>query len=153
MNRGLKSLVPVRGLFAILMGILMAGMLVIGQAQPAKAMTPDEIVAAAAANITSVSATEAKPYFDSKVLFIDVREPSEYQAGHIPGAVNIPRGILEFNIAKLAADKSTPMVVYCASGKRSALATEALGKLGYTKAVNMTIGLPSWTAAGYPTEK
>ncbi|WP_054773206.1 rhodanese-like domain-containing protein [Methylogaea oryzae] len=81
---------------------------------------------------------------------LDVREPAEYAAGCLPGAVNIPRGVLEFkidNIPVFKDDKQSPILVYCQSGGRSALAAEALQKLGY-QPLSLAGGFGAWKDAG-----
>src|SRR4029077_9259041 len=65
-------------------------------------------------------------------VVLDVREPEEYDQGAIPGAVHIPRGHLESKIEGQVADRSTPIIVQCASGVRSAFAAKTLQDLGYT---------------------
>src|SRR5262245_51442081 len=64
-------------------------------------------------------------------VMLDVREPDEYEQGAIPGAVHIPRGHLESNIEPRVPDHSTPLIVYCAGGTRSAFAAKTLEELGY----------------------
>jgi rhodanese-related sulfurtransferase len=111
------------------------------------------MVAAAKAEITEITVADAKGLLDQGgYLFIDVREPNETAMGTIPGAVAIPRGLLEFRIAGEAPDKNGKIVVYCKSGGRSALATQTLGKMGYTAAVSMNGGWGAWEEAGYPIE-
>ncbi len=88
-----------------------------------------------------------------KLVILDVREPSEYKAGHIPYAKNLPRGFLEFKIAKLVPDKSTPIVVYCRSGHRASLATLRLMTMGYGNAKNLKGGIVGWKKAGYKVKK
>jgi len=89
-----------------------------------------------------------------KLVILDVREPSEYKAGHIPYAKNLPRGLLEFKIAKLVPDKSTPIVVYCRSGGRGSLATLRLMTMGYGNVKNLEKGfIFGWKKAGYKVEK
>jgi phage shock protein E len=68
---------------------------------------------------------------------IDVREPVEFQAGHVPGALNLPLGELEARITQEAPDKEQPLALYCASGRRSAMGVATLKRLGYLKAVNL----------------
>jgi rhodanese-related sulfurtransferase len=85
-------------------------------------------------------------------VFLDVREPDEYKAGHIPGAVNIPRGLLESRIEDQVSDKNSTIVVYCRSGVRSALASATLVKMGYKGVLNMDGGWKAWQEAGYPAE-
>jgi rhodanese-related sulfurtransferase len=92
---------------------------------------------------------------------IDIREPAEYQKAHIPGAVHLPRGMLEFEIHNLVdATKSDqnlnsadqPIVLYCGTGGRSALAAQCLEALGYKKVSSMSGGLVAWAAAHLPLE-
>ena len=86
-------------------------------------------------------------------LLIDTREPAEWAAGHIPGATLLPRGILEGKIEDLAPDVDQPIVVYCASGGRSALAAESLQRMGYRKVLSLAGGFNAWQEAGYRVER
>jgi rhodanese-related sulfurtransferase len=93
------------------------------------------------------------------MVFVDVREPAEWQAGHVPGAVHVPRGLLEFKADpslpaahEKALDPAKKLVVYCASGGRSALAAKTLKDMGYPDVVNMTGGFGTWSQAGKPVE-
>ena len=79
-----------------------------------------------------------------EALFLDVREPDEYEQGAIPGAVHIPRGQLETNVEGKIPDHSTPIVIYCASGFRSAFAAKTLQDLGYENVVNVRPGFNQW---------
>lgn len=83
-------------------------------------------------------------------LLIDTREPAEWATGHIPGATLLPRGILEGKIEDLAPDVDQPIVVYCASGGRSALAAESLQRMGYRKVLSLAGGFAAWRDAGHP---
>lgn len=110
-------------------------------------VTAMDLVAAAKQTITEISVLDAKPALSSH-LVLDVREPAEFAAGQIPNAINIPRGLLEFQIANhpdFAGQQAADIIVYCQSGGRSALATESLHKLGYTKAVSLAGGYKSWS--------
>lgn len=80
---------------------------------------------------------------------IDVREESEWQAGHIPGAIHLGKGIIERDIEDILPDRETPIVLYCGGGFRSVLAAEALQKMGYTRVVSMDGGMRGWRTAGY----
>jgi molybdopterin/thiamine biosynthesis adenylyltransferase/rhodanese-related sulfurtransferase len=80
-------------------------------------------------------------------VMLDVRERDEYEQGFIPGAVHIPRGNLETRIEANVPDRSTPVIVYCASGSRYAAKT--LGELGYTDVVSLAGGFSSWKQNGY----
>ena len=85
-------------------------------------------------------------------VLVDVREPAEYDAGHLPGARPMPRGVLERDIEGAVPDLDTPVVLYCGGGYRSALAAASLGEMGYTAVESMDGGWRAWTAAEFPTE-
>lgn len=114
-------------------------------------MTPMDLVTEAKQKITEVSVESTNDKLNSNPI-LDVREPAEFAAGHLPGAINIPRGVLEFKIGAdpLLHDKQgEEVIVYCQTGGRSALATEALHKIGYDKAVSMAGGFKEWLEKGY----
>ena len=109
-------------------------------------VTAMDLVASAKQNITEISVAEAKPVL-AEYLILDVREPAEYAAGQLPGAVNLPRGVLEFQIANHPAftgQQAAKIIVCCQSGGRSALATETLHKLGYSNATSLAGGYKAW---------
>lgn len=85
-------------------------------------------------------------------VFLDVREPDEYEQGAVRGAVHIPRGNLETQIENRVADRDAPVVVYCAGGVRSAFAADTLGRLGYTDVVSMIGGFNRWKDEGLDWE-
>jgi phage shock protein E len=85
------------------------------------------------------------------VVLIDVREPEEYQAGHIPGITLIPRGQVPSRLAEIPKDKT--VILTCRSGNRSSQVADLLRQQGYTAVHNMKGGLQAWQAAGYPVEK
>lgn len=84
---------------------------------------------------------------------IDVREEGEYAAGHVPGAVHIGKGVIERDIETKVPDPAAPLVLYCGGGYRSVLASEVLGRMGYTNVVSMDGGWSGWTGAGGDVEK
>src|SRR6478736_5887156 len=86
----------------------------------------------------------------SAPVFVDVRERDEYEQGFIPGAVHIPRGNLESRIERAVPDHGTPVVLYCASGNRSAYSARTLAELGYTDVVSMAGGFSRWKQNGHP---
>ena len=90
-----------------------------------------------------------------KITVVDVREPEEFTAGHLPGAINIPRGLLEFRVDAhpILCDRNCTIVMQCQSGRRSALATVAMQEMGYTNVVNMAGGFTAWKTANLPVEK
>jgi rhodanese-related sulfurtransferase len=84
------------------------------------------------------------------LLLIDVREESEWAKDHIPGAVHLSKGIIERDIEQRFPDTSAELILYCGGGFRSALAAEALQKMGYTQVVSMDGGIRVWRERGYP---
>src|SRR5689334_18159569 len=89
----------------------------------------------------------------SRPVLIDVRESEEWDAGHIPGAKHVPRGYLESRIEGAIPDRSANIVLYCASGNRSALAAHTLQELmGYEHVSSMTGGITLWKDRGYDVE-
>lgn len=89
---------------------------------------------------------------DSLRLF-DVREESEYAAGHLPGAKSLGKGIIERDIEEIVPDFDSEIVLYCGGGYRSALAADNLQKMGYTNVISMDGGFRGWKEAGLPIEK
>jgi rhodanese-related sulfurtransferase len=88
-----------------------------------------------------------------RFVLVDVREESEYAAGHGAGAVHLSKGVIERDVEGKVPDKDTPMVLYCGGGFRSALATDNLQKMGYTNVISMDGGWRAWVQAGMPVEK
>ncbi len=85
-------------------------------------------------------------------LLFDVREESEFAAGHLPGAKSLGKGIIERDIETLVPDFDREIVLYCGGGFRSALAADNLQKMGYTNVISMDGGFRGWTEAQYPVE-
>jgi sulfur-carrier protein adenylyltransferase/sulfurtransferase len=85
-------------------------------------------------------------------LFVDVREQDEWDEGHIPGAIHVPRGFLESRVETAVPDRSHPIVVYCASGNRSAFAAKTLEELGYEDVTSLAGGFVDWKRNGFPTQ-
>jgi len=114
------------------------------------AMTAMDLVAQAKQHIREVDAASARSMVGAS-LVLDVREPLEYAGGCLPGAVNIPRGVLEFQIGNhpvFQGRQGAEILVYCLSGGRSALAVEALQKLGYSGSVSLAGGFKGWQESG-----
>jgi len=134
--------------------IVAALLFAIGAAHHAAAAdkTPEQLVKEAKAAIKEVSIDDVKRMIDAKetVILLDVTDKQEFEAGHLPGAMNISRGTLEFKSAMMLPDKKARIIVYCALDLRGPLATRTLNELGYANAVNMAGGLKAWKAAGYP---
>ena len=110
-----------------------------------------DLLASARASVTEISTEEAQSKIDAGgVVVLDVREPDEYDQGALAGVVHIPRGHLEAQIESRITDKSTPVVVYCAGGVRSAFAAKTLGELGYETVFSMDGGFGRWKDEGRP---
>ena len=110
-----------------------------------------ELLARVRAEIDEISAVEAQERHAGAAppLFVDVREPDEWEEGHVPGALYTGRGRLEQRIEGLVPDKSRQLVVYCSAGSRSAFAAKALEELGYVDVVNMAGGFSEWKRNGF----
>lgn len=113
------------------------------------------IVEDAKKRVREVSAEEVKTELEQgeKFLLVDVREESEYATDHLPGAVHLGKGIIERDVESRAPDPSTPMVLYCGGGYRSALAADNLQKMGYTNVLSMAGGIREWREKGFPLTK
>lgn len=88
-----------------------------------------------------------------KPVIIDVREESEWNAGHAEGAIHLSRGIIEQKIEEAIADPNTPIVCYCGGGNRSALVSDSLQQIGYTNVFSLEGGFRAWKEANLPTTK
>ena len=123
------------------------------------AITAADLVAEARAKIHEVAPGEFDADRGDAVL-IDVREPAEFETGHIPGSINIPRGVLEFQVDAHPAvanvsdpalsHKDRPIVVVCRTGGRAALSTVNLQRLGFSDVRSITGGVLAWGEAGLP---
>src|ERR687884_2195372 len=112
-----------------------------------------EVIRQIKSQIEEVDPSEARPHLGNGVVLVDVRETEEWDAGHIPGAVHVPRGYLESRIDGVVPDRSQRIVLYCASGTRSALAAHTLKDLlGYEDVASMTGGITLWKDRGYEVE-
>ncbi|HUG46846.1 MAG TPA: molybdopterin-synthase adenylyltransferase MoeB [Candidatus Limnocylindria bacterium] len=112
--------------------------------------TYSQLVREARASVREVDNAGAQALADAGALVVDVRETTEWQEGHVVGAVHVPRGFLESRIESIAPDRSRPLVVYCAAGVRSAFAAQALAEMGYTDVVSMAPGFQGWKSEGRP---
>lgn len=112
-------------------------------------------VAKAKAEIKKVTPADVKAAIDKKekAIILDVRDPDEYKAGHLPGAIHVSRGKLEFTVWDKITDKEAKIYVYCLTAARSALATKTLNDMGYKNAVLMDAHFEEWVKAGYPVER
>jgi molybdopterin/thiamine biosynthesis adenylyltransferase/rhodanese-related sulfurtransferase len=107
-----------------------------------------ELLSAAKAQIREVDPAGAEALIEGGALLLDVREPDEYEQGAVPGSMHIPRGHLEAQIENRITDRSTPIVVMCAGGVRSAFAAKTLQELGYADVVSMDGGFNAWKDQG-----
>src|SRR3712207_4278744 len=103
-----------------------------------------ELLKATKAEIRELDTAQAEAAREGGALMIDVRAPEEHEQGAIPGDLFIARGNLESNIESRVPDKSPPIVIYCASGVRSAFAAKTLTELGYTDVASMAGGFNRW---------
>jgi len=124
--------------------------------------TAQDLVAQARAVIEEIDSKRLLAMQADGKPVIDVREPEEFAAGHLPGAVNIPRGVLEFQVDGHPAlnfrtdphlsHRREPVILYCRTGGRSALAAEALKRLGFDRPLSLAGGYLQWTADGGTVE-
>ncbi len=112
------------------------------------------IVNDAKSRITECTIADLKPRLDAgeKFFLVDVREESEFAAGHLPGAAHLGKGVIERDIERAIPDTSADIVLYCGGGYRSALAADNLQKMGYTNVISMDGGIRAWREAGYAME-
>jgi molybdopterin/thiamine biosynthesis adenylyltransferase/rhodanese-related sulfurtransferase len=108
-----------------------------------------ELLQQVKSEIAEVTAPEAKDLVGDGTLFVDIRERDEWEEGNIPGAVHIPRGFLESRIDAAAPERDRPIVVYCASGARSAFGAKTLQELGYENVTSLAGGYTDWKRNGY----
>jgi len=144
------------GLIMALFALSLVGTALAQQAAPAgPPQVVKDMVAKAKSSIQKVSAADVKAMIDKKdkVIYLDVRDPGEFAAGHLPGAMNISRGTLEFNVFGKIQDQNSKIIVYCKTAARSALATKTLNDLGFKNAVLMDASFEDWIKAGYPVER
>jgi rhodanese-related sulfurtransferase len=115
--------------------------------------TGADLINEARSRIHEVSAAEVRAMMErgEGAVYLDVREPQEFNLGHLPGALHIPRGNLELKV-EAAVARDAFVVSYCASGPRSALATDTLQQLGYVNAVSLSGGWREWVVSGGTVE-
>ena len=109
-----------------------------------------ELLRQVKSQIQEVDPSEVQELLDEGVAIVDVREADEFASGHLPGAKHVPRGYLESRIEGVVGDRSAPIILYCASGNRSAYAARTLQQdLGYEHVRSMTGGITLWKDRGY----
>jgi len=123
---------------------------------PKKPEVPEEIkkmVKEAKSKIKQIKLAALKSMMKAKAPFvlIDIREPQEFEAGNIPGSVNIPRGLLEFKITKKYPNRDTAIIIYCKNGGRASLAAQSLERINYNNVRSVEGGWEAWDKmAGTP---
>ncbi len=142
------------GLVMALFALSVAGT-ALAQAPAAPPKVVTDMVAKAKGSVQKISAADVKAMIDKKdkVIYLDVRDAGEFSAGHLPGAMNISRGTLEFNVFNKIQDQNAKIIVYCKTAGRSALATKTLNDLRDNNAVPMDAQYEDWIKAGYPVER
>lgn len=117
--------------------------------------TAHDLVSQAKVLIHEVPVSNAQQVILDADLLIDVREADEYALGHIPGAVHMSRGMLEFKLGANPefAARDLNIVLYCKTSGRAALAAVQLHAMGYLKVSSIAGGYEAWVAAGKPTVK
>lgn len=143
-------------------GLVLPGLALASAPAPAPNYPPSvgKLVADTKKQIKTIKLDEFKAAFDKKELgtLIDVREEDEFIDGYVPGATNIPRGLIEFRIWKKVGfpaevDMNKRLTLYCATGGRCSLATKSLQDLGFTNVVSVDMKFDDWVKAGHPVEK
>ena len=120
----------------------------------------DEMISTAKSSINMIDMKKFDAVLESNDygLIIDVREPYEFDSGHVTGAINIPRGVIEFMIWDKVGfpdktDLGEKIYIYCRTGSRTALAAATLKDLGFTNIYGVDMKFYNWLRFGYPTEK
>jgi rhodanese-related sulfurtransferase len=117
--------------------------------------TAHDLVAQAKSTICEIALQDADAAIQKADVLIDVREADEFAAGHLPGAVLVPRGLLEFKLSGSPAlsSRDLKVVLYCKTSGRAALAALAMQNMGYLNVTSIAGGYDAWAAAGKPVVK
>lgn len=120
-----------------------------------KMKTPHDLVAAAKQTVLEVPIDKAPAVIAQNDVLIDVREAEEFQAGHLPGAIHMSRGMLEFKLAANPQFQSRDLKItlYCKTSGRAALCAQSLKEMGYSNVSSIAGGFDAWQAAGFHVEK
>jgi len=126
-------------------------------------LLPSDLVAQAKKLIQEIKPDVLREHLDDDLVIIDVREGGEYNQGSIPGAINVPRGILEFELSRhpalncdphpVVSKPEQPIYLYCRSGGRSALAAATLQSMGFTNVWSLAGGFDAWTSQNHPVAR
>jgi rhodanese-related sulfurtransferase len=106
----------------------------------------------AKSRVKEIGIDELKKMPREEYQLIDVREDSEWAAGHAAGAIHLGKGIIERDIETKVPDKTETLVLYCGGGFRSALVADALQKMGYQNPISLDGGWRAWNEAGLGVE-
>ena len=114
-----------------------------------------KIVDDAKSRVRETTVDEVKSRLDrgDKFTLVDVREESEWQKDHLPGAIHMSKGVIERDVEQKVPDLNTEMILYCGGGFRSALAADNLQKMGYKNVISMDGGIRGWREKNYPLTK
>lgn len=114
-----------------------------------------KLVQDAKSRIKECSVADVKTRLDrgEKLNMVDVREESEFAAGHVPGAVHLSKGVIERDVEAKYPDRSTELVLYCGGGFRSVLSADNLKKMGYVNVISMDGGMREWRQRGLPERR
>ena len=117
--------------------------------------TAMDLVAAAKAQVAEIPVAEAEAAIRDADLLLDVREAEEFAAGHLPGAIHVSRGLLEFKLSgsPQLASRDLSFMLYCKTSGRAALAAVAMREMGYLNVKSIAGGFDAWAAAGKPVHK
>lgn len=112
----------------------------------------NKLVANAKKNIKEINVDQLNKQLEQakEFILIDVRESDEWFSGHLPGAIHLPRGILERDIESLVKNKETELVLYCGGGYRSALSCDNLQKMEFCNVYSLAGGIKAWNSAKLP---
>jgi rhodanese-related sulfurtransferase len=118
------------------------------------AMKKEDFLATAQASVSPITANEAEALLASGAVVLDVREPAEFDVGHLPGAVNVPRGVLEFRVGDHPAliNPTATILLYCKNGGRSTLAAHTLKQMGFENVHMLSGGFDGWTGTVHKVE-
>ncbi len=116
--------------------------------------TKEDFLTEASASIAPVDCDDAEALISQGIVILDVREPAEFEMGHLPGAHNVPRGVLEFKVGDHPAlcNTDTEILIYCKNGGRSTLAAHTLKQMGFDQVKMLTGGFDCWTFSVHKVE-
>jgi rhodanese-related sulfurtransferase len=120
-----------------------------------KMKTPHDLVSAAKQTVLEISIDKAPAVIALSDVLIDVREAEEFQTGHLPGAIHMSRGMLEFKLAANPQFQSRDLKItlYCKTSGRAALCAQSLKEMGYSNISSIAGGFDAWQAAGFHVDK